>query len=84
MVVCLQPSGRGDFQPTGSPLNPGRFSPGAIQVLTYVDASGARGKATAEPDIVEARFVDLVPDVRVVQTVDYRLEGRLFVGGVGG
>ena len=40
-------------------------------VLTYADASGARGKATADSDIVEARFVDLVPDVRVVQAVDF-------------
>ena len=27
-------------------------------VLTYSDASGAPGKATADSDIVEARFVD--------------------------
>jgi hypothetical protein len=36
-------------------------------VLTYADASSARGKATADSDIVEARFVDVVPGVRVVQ-----------------
>jgi uncharacterized protein YndB with AHSA1/START domain len=35
------------------------------------DASGARGKATADSDIVEARFVDVVPGVRVVQAVDF-------------
>jgi uncharacterized protein YndB with AHSA1/START domain len=40
-------------------------------VLTYADASRARGKATADSDIVEARFVDVVPDVRVVQAVDF-------------
>lgn len=40
-------------------------------VLTYVDASAARGKATVDSDIVEARFVDLVPGVRVVQAVDF-------------
>ena len=40
-------------------------------VLTYADASGAPGKATADADIVEARFVDLVPDERVVQAVDF-------------
>lgn len=40
-------------------------------VLTYADASSALGKATADSDIVEARFVDLVPDVRVVQAVDF-------------
>jgi uncharacterized protein YndB with AHSA1/START domain len=40
-------------------------------VLTYPDASGAPGKATAESDIVEARFVDIVPGERVVQAVDF-------------
>ena len=40
-------------------------------VLTYVDASAARGKATADSDIVEARFVELVPGTRVVQAVDF-------------
>ena len=34
-------------------------------VLTYADPSGSRGKSTADSDIVEARFVDIVPDVRV-------------------
>jgi len=40
-------------------------------VLTYADASSARGKATTDSDIVEARFVDVVPGVRVVQAVDF-------------
>jgi uncharacterized protein YndB with AHSA1/START domain len=40
-------------------------------VLTYADASAARGKSTANSDIVEARFVELVPGVRLVQAVDF-------------
>src|SRR5262249_4319624 len=40
-------------------------------VLTYSDASGAPGKATAESDIVDARFVDIVPGERVIQAVDF-------------
>ena len=40
-------------------------------VLTYSDASGAPGKATPDSDIVEARFVDIVPGERVVQAVDF-------------
>ena len=40
-------------------------------VLTYSDASGAPGKATADSDIVEARFLDIVPGERVVQAVDF-------------
>jgi uncharacterized protein YndB with AHSA1/START domain len=40
-------------------------------VLTYSDPSTARGKTTADSDVVEARFVDVVPGVRVVQAVDF-------------
>lgn len=40
-------------------------------VLTYADASAAAGKSTADSDIVEARFVELVRDARVVQAVDF-------------
>ena len=39
-------------------------------VLTYADASRARN-ATPDSDIMEARFVDVVPGVRVVQAVDF-------------
>ncbi|GLY04070.1 MULTISPECIES: SRPBCC domain-containing protein [Actinoplanes] len=40
-------------------------------VLTYADASAAPGKTTADSDVVEARFVDVVDGVRVVQAVDF-------------
>jgi len=40
-------------------------------VLTYPGASGTAGKATADSDIVEVRFVDIVPGERVVQAVDF-------------
>jgi uncharacterized protein YndB with AHSA1/START domain len=40
-------------------------------VLTYPDASGSPGKASADSDIVEARFVDIVPGERIVQAVDF-------------
>lgn len=40
-------------------------------VLTYADVSTATGKATADSDVVEARFVELVPGVRVVQAVGF-------------
>ncbi len=39
-------------------------------VLTYADASTAPGKATADSDVVEARFVGHRPGVRVVHAVD--------------
>jgi hypothetical protein len=40
-------------------------------VLPYIDTSTAPGKATADSDIVEARFVELLPGVRAVQAVDF-------------
>ncbi len=49
-------------------------------VLTYEDASGAPGKSTAESDVVEARYVDVVPDVRVVQAVDFVSDDPAFAG----
>lgn len=49
-------------------------------VLTYPDASGAPGKATAESDIVEARFVDFVPGERVVQAVDFVSDDPSYAG----
>lgn len=49
-------------------------------VLTYADASGAPGKATADSDIVEGRFVDVVPGVRVVQAVEFVSDDPAFAG----
>jgi uncharacterized protein YndB with AHSA1/START domain len=40
-------------------------------VLTYADASAGRGKSTANSDVVQVRFVDLTPGVRLVQAVDF-------------
>jgi uncharacterized protein YndB with AHSA1/START domain len=40
-------------------------------VLTYADASTSRGKTTSDSDVVEARFVEVVPGKRVVQAVDF-------------
>lgn len=49
-------------------------------VLTYADASGAPGKANAGSDIVEARFVDIVPRTRVVQAVDFVADDPAYAG----
>jgi uncharacterized protein YndB with AHSA1/START domain len=49
-------------------------------ILTYADASTAPGKATAASDIVEARFVDIVPGVRVVQAVDFISDDPAYAG----
>lgn len=49
-------------------------------VLTYSAASASSGKATADSDIVEARFVDIVPGVRVVQAVDFISDDPAYAG----
>jgi uncharacterized protein YndB with AHSA1/START domain len=49
-------------------------------VLTYTDGSTAAGKATSDTDIVEARFVEIVPGVRVVQAVDFVSNDPAYAG----
>ncbi|RBQ17140.1 ATPase [Spongiactinospora rosea] len=49
-------------------------------VLTYADPSDAPGKATADSDIVEARFVDIVPGERVVQAIDFVSDDPTYSG----
>lgn len=67
LVAWLPPTGmtarfeRYDARPGGS----------YRMILTYADAASAPGKTTADSDVVEARFVDIVPGRRVVQAVDF-------------
>lgn len=49
-------------------------------ILTYADAAHGRGKATADSDIVQGRFVDIVPGVRVVQAVDFVSDDPAYSG----
>lgn len=76
LVAWLPPGGmtarfeRFDARPGGS----------YRMVLTYADASGAPGKATADSDIVDVRFVDIVPGDRVVQAVDFVSDDPAFAG----
>lgn len=49
-------------------------------VLTYTDASAGAGKTTSQSDIVEVRFVEIVPDARVVQAVDFVSDDPSFSG----
>jgi uncharacterized protein YndB with AHSA1/START domain len=49
-------------------------------VLTYADASPGAGKATPTSDIVEARYIELVPGVRLVQAVDFVSDDPAFAG----
>jgi uncharacterized protein YndB with AHSA1/START domain len=49
-------------------------------VLTYRDPTDSRGKSSTDSDIVEARYVDIVPNDRVVQAVDFVSDDPAFAG----
>lgn len=49
-------------------------------VLTFDDPGSARGKATADSDIVEVRFVEIVENERVEQAVEFESDGSEFAG----
>ena len=49
-------------------------------VLTYDYSAAAHGKATADSDVVHARFVEIVPPSRVVQAVDFVSDDPAFAG----
>jgi len=61
-----------------------RFDPrpggGYRLVMSYGSTAGARGKTTSDTDVVEARFVEITPDVRVVQAVDFQSDDPTFAG----
>ena len=48
-------------------------------VLTYADPA-AGGKSTADSDVVEGRFLEVVPGRRVVQAVDFVSDDPAFAG----
>ena len=49
-------------------------------VLTYTDAAASSGKATPDSDVVEARFIEVVPGARLVQAVDFVSDDAAFAG----
>lgn len=49
-------------------------------VLTYDGSSSGHGKTTADSDLVEARFVEVIPNVKVVQAVDFVSEDPAYSG----
>lgn len=48
-------------------------------VLTYAEAPG-RGKSTSDSDVVDVRILEVVPDLRIVQAVDFVSEDPAFDG----
>lgn len=49
-------------------------------ILTYVDPTGAGAKSSADSDIVEARYVDIVRNDRIVQAVDFESNDPAYAG----
>ncbi len=70
--------------PAGMTARFERFDPtpgGSYRLaLTYADPTIAGGKSTADTDIVEARYVDIVHNDRVVQAVDFVSDDPAFAG----
>lgn len=61
-----------------------RFDPrpggGYRLVLTYDDPTDAPGKSSADTDIVDVRYVEIIPNARVVQAVDFIADDPAFSG----
>ena len=70
--------------PSGMTARFERFDPtpgGSYRVvLTYSEPADAAGKSSDDSDLVEARYVDVVPDDRVVQAVDFVSDDPAFAG----
>ena len=49
-------------------------------ILTYDDPRGAPGKSSPDADVVEVRYLDVVPDARVVHAVDFVSDDPAFAG----
>jgi len=49
-------------------------------ILTYADAPRAGGKSSVDSDVVEGRFTEIVPHVRVVQTIEFVSDDPYFAG----
>ncbi len=48
--------------------------------LTYVDPPADGGKSSADTDVVEGRFTEIVPGSHVAQTVDFTSDDPAFAG----
>jgi uncharacterized protein YndB with AHSA1/START domain len=49
-------------------------------ILTYVDAPASGAKTTRDSDVVDARFIEIAPDERVVQAIDFTSDAPSFAG----
>lgn len=49
-------------------------------ILTYDDLEKAHGKSSQNADVVEGKFVELIPGKRIVQLVEFTSEDPAFAG----
>ena len=49
-------------------------------VLTYDHADSAPGKTTQDSDVVSGKFVEFIPNERIVQLVEFESEDLAFAG----
>ncbi|MGM7671782.1 SRPBCC domain-containing protein [Microbacterium sp. A93] len=49
-------------------------------VLTYLDTTDAPGKSSADEDVVEGKYVEVTPGVRVVADVEFESDDPAFAG----
>jgi uncharacterized protein YndB with AHSA1/START domain len=73
----MAPSWRDDWQVRAIRCPAGRVVPDGADLFRRVWRTG---QATADSDIVEARFVDIVPGERVVQAVDFVSDDPAYTG----
>lgn len=57
-----------------------RVGGGYRMVLTYADPASNAGKSTSDSDVVEATFVELVEDRRVVEEITFASDDPAFAG----
>ena len=76
LVAWLPPDGMTGRFEEFDPRPDGRFR----MVLTYDHPEDVDAKSTADADIVEARFVELEPNVRVVQAIRFDSDDPAYAG----
>ena len=57
-----------------------RVGGGYRMVLTFADPSSGAGKSTADSDVVEATFVELVEGERVAEEIEFESDDPAFAG----
>lgn len=76
IVRWLPPEGMTGHVEHFDPRPGGRYR----MVLTYRDATDGPGKSSADEDVVEGRFLEVVQGVRLVQEIEFESDDPRFAG----